>query len=42
MHEHAERWLALAREDLRMAELTMAEVLWNQVCFHAHLMDGGS
>lgn len=35
MHEHAERWLAFAREDLRMAELAMAEALWNQVCFHA-------
>jgi len=35
MHERAERWLAFAREDLRMAELAMAEALWNQVCFHA-------
>ena len=35
MHEHTERWLAFAREDLRMAELAMAETLWNQVCFHA-------
>ena len=31
MHERAERWLAFAREDLRMAELAMAEALWNQV-----------
>jgi len=35
MHERAERWLTFAREDLRMAELAMAEALWNQVCFHA-------
>ena len=40
MHERAERWLAFAREDLRMAELAMTEVLWNQVCFHAQLIDG--
>lgn len=35
MHEEAERWRVFAREDLRMAELAMAEALWNQVCFHA-------
>jgi HEPN domain-containing protein len=35
MHKHAECWLAFAREDLHMAELAMAETLWNQVCFHA-------
>lgn len=35
MHEQAKRWLAFAREDLRMAELAMGEALWNQVCFHA-------
>jgi len=35
MHEQAERWLAFAREDLRMAELAMAEGLWNQVWVHA-------
>lgn len=34
MNERAERWLTFAREDLRMAELAMAEALWNQVCFH--------
>lgn len=34
MNERAERWLTFAREDLRMAELAMAETLWNQVCFH--------
>jgi len=27
MHERAERWLAFAREALRMAELAMAEAL---------------
>jgi HEPN domain-containing protein len=35
MNEGAERWLAFAREDLRMAELAMTEAIWNQVCFHA-------
>ena len=35
MHERTERWLAFAREELRMAELALAEALWNQVCFHA-------
>ena len=35
MNEQAERWLAFAREDLRMAELAMAEAIWNQTCFHA-------
>jgi len=34
MHEEAERWLAFAREDLRMAELAMAEALLNQVYLH--------
>jgi len=42
MHERAERWLAFARGDLRMAEMARAEALWNQVCFHAQLIDGGS
>ena len=42
MHERAERWLAFARGDLRMAEMARAEALWNQVCFHAKQMDGGS
>ena len=40
MHERAERWIACG--ELRMAALAMAEVLWDQVCFHAKLMDGGS
>jgi HEPN domain-containing protein len=31
----ADRWLAFAREDLRIAELAMNEGLYNQVCFHA-------
>ena len=30
MHERAERWLAFAREDLRMAELALAEALWDE------------
>jgi HEPN domain-containing protein len=35
MNEAVERWLAFAREDLRMAELALAEGIFNQVCFHA-------
>ena len=35
MSEAASRWLAFAREDLRMAELALAEGIHNQVCFHA-------
>jgi HEPN domain-containing protein len=35
MNELAERWLAFAREDLRMAELALAEDIFNQACFHA-------
>jgi HEPN domain-containing protein len=34
MSGKAERWLTFAGEDLRMAELAMAEGLYNQVCFH--------
>ena len=34
MHE-SERWLAFAREGLRVAELALNEGLYNQVCFHA-------
>jgi len=30
----SKRWLAFARQDLRMAELAMPEDLHNQVCFH--------
>jgi hypothetical protein len=32
----ADRWLAFAREDLRVAELAFAEGIYNQACFHAH------
>jgi HEPN domain-containing protein len=35
MNEALERWLAFAREDLRMAELALAEGIFNQACFHA-------
>jgi HEPN domain-containing protein len=35
MSEAANRWLAFAREDLRMAELALVEAIHNQVCFHA-------
>jgi HEPN domain-containing protein len=35
MSELAKRWLTFAREDLRVAELALAEGLYNQVCFHA-------
>ena len=35
MNEAVERWLVFAREDLRMAELALAEGIFNQVCFHA-------
>jgi HEPN domain-containing protein len=34
MNETSGRWLAFAKEDLRMAELAMREELYNQVCFH--------
>jgi HEPN domain-containing protein len=30
-----DRWLAFAKEDLRIAELAMNEALYNQVCFHS-------
>lgn len=29
------RWLALAREDLQVADITLREGLYNQTCFHA-------
>jgi len=35
MNEIADRWLAFAREDLRVAEIMMPEGIYNQVCFHA-------
>jgi HEPN domain-containing protein len=30
-----DRWLAFARDDLRIAELALNEGLYNQVCFHS-------
>jgi HEPN domain-containing protein len=35
MSEAIDRWLMFAREDLRMAELALAEGIFNQACFHA-------
>ena len=35
MNEAVEHWIAFAHEDLRMAELALAEGIFNQVCFHA-------
>ena len=35
MNEDAERWLLFARQDLRMAELALGEMIFNQACFHA-------
>ena len=35
MNGPAERWLAFAREDLRVAEVVLEEGIYNQVCFHA-------
>lgn len=35
MNEAVERWLALAAEDLRVAELVLPEGLYGQGCFHA-------
>jgi HEPN domain-containing protein len=35
MSELTDRWLAFARDDLRMAELALAEGIFTQVCFHA-------
>ncbi len=34
MNEATERWLVFARQDLRMAELALADGVFNQVCFH--------
>lgn len=33
--QDAQRWLAFAEEDLRVAELAMQEGIFNQTCFHA-------
>jgi len=35
MNEAIDRWLVFAREDLRMAELALADGIFNQACFHA-------
>ncbi|RME70262.1 MAG: HEPN domain-containing protein [Chloroflexi bacterium] len=35
MNAPGKRWLAFAREDLRVAELSLDDELYNQVCFHA-------
>ena len=35
MQSEAERWLYFARENLKMAELAMAEGIFNQACFHS-------
>jgi HEPN domain-containing protein len=35
MNEAAEQWLAFAHQDLRMAEMALAEGIYNQTCFHA-------
>lgn len=34
MSEAADRWVALAQEDLRVAEVVYPEGIYNQVCFH--------
>ena len=31
----SDRWLAFAKDDLRIAELAMSEGIYNQVCFHS-------
>lgn len=35
MSREYETWLIFAREDLQMAELAIANNIYNQVCFHA-------
>lgn len=35
MKEEIKGWLSFAAEDLKMAELTFKEGIYNQVCFHA-------
>jgi HEPN domain-containing protein len=35
MSKEYETWLIFAREDLQMAELAIANEIYNQVCFHA-------
>jgi HEPN domain-containing protein len=36
MREESEQWLFFARQDLRVAELTLDEGIYNQTCFHSH------
>ncbi len=35
MNGGSERWLQFAGEDLQMAELSIQETIYNQVCFHS-------
>ncbi len=35
MSTASDLWLTFAREDLRVAELALADGIFNQVCFHA-------
>ncbi|MFZ0929780.1 MAG: HEPN domain-containing protein [Syntrophobacteraceae bacterium] len=35
MTGESERWLQIAAEDLKMAELAIRECIYNQVCFHS-------
>lgn len=37
MSVEASRWFEFARQDLRLAELALAEGIWSQACFHAQL-----
>jgi HEPN domain-containing protein len=36
MSAPGDRWIAFAREDLRVAQMALAEAIYNQACFHAH------
>ncbi len=35
MNKMANRWLSFVEDDLKMAQLALAEKMYNQVCFHA-------
>jgi HEPN domain-containing protein len=35
MNKTVEYWLTFAHEDLRMAELSIREEIYNQTCFHS-------
>ena len=35
MNANAERWLAFAQEDLKVAEVLFGQDFYNQTCFHA-------